>query len=187
MKLYDMKDPYNLDYARTRLIGTIVRLEGRAVFIEDIGGKTAYFHYLTDEVRKQSACNLTDLDITPVELGYINFNTDVYYITRMPMRRDWRQGLRALSCTTPTNRRIDIPNNVLGKAIENIYPKFEEAIEWIGKGYKAAAFSRNFALSSKGTIQYKERFNVGVVDGNNYLLEPKYEWVREALEEELTA
>lgn len=188
MKLYDFKDPYNLEYARTRLVGTIVRLKdnGRAVHIEDMSSKTAYFHYLTDEIRKQDACNLTDLDITPVELGYINFNGDVYYLTRMPMRRDWRQGLRQMSCMTPTNKRIDVPMSAIGKAIENIYPKFNEAITWVGKGFTSAAFSRNFAVTNKNTIQYKERFDVGVIDGDNYLLEPKFEWVREALEEELT-
>ena len=158
MKLYDFNDPYNLDYARTKLIGTIVRLDGRAIQIEDLSGKVAYYHYLTDDEKKQLSCPIKDIDITPVELGYINYNVDTYYLTRMPMRRDWRQGLRQLSCITPTNKRIDVPMSAVGKAIENIYPKFEEAIEKIGKGFKSIAFSRNFAVTSSGAIQYKERF-----------------------------
>lgn len=186
MKFYNLDDPLNLEYARSRLTGSIVKLEDRAIYVQDIEGEDCYFFYLTDEKRKVDVCDVTDLDITPVELGYSNYESKSFYLTRMPMRRDWRQGLRQLSTNTSTNQRIEIPFVSLGKCIENIYPSFEEAIEKV-KNYEVyeKAFSRNFSIIKELVLKYKGRFEVGKVEAGGYFLEPKFEWVRESLEEEM--
>lgn len=189
MKLYDLKDPVNLDYARSRLNGTIVRTDDRAVRVETISGrgKVVCTVLRTDEMIEVKWNNL---DITPVPLGYVNSGGSAFYLTRIPMRRDWKQGLRGNNMGTSNGRLLErLSDRVLAKTIENTYPSFKEVFETMvkeGGAILSRAFSRNFSITNRLEIEYKGRFSIGKIDEANstYELYPKFDWAREALEEE---
>lgn len=192
MKLYDLNDPLNLVYARTRLIGTIVTRKGKAINIIDITEDfTVVFATLSTGV--QSSCPWEELDITPVKLGYLNYNRNVHYIFRLPMRRDWKQGLRNSTISTVKGKNIErIPSRYLAKLIEGSYPKFNKVVEHLSSEksrVEAMAFSRNFAVNKSMELIYKDKFTVGKLDNENgtYDLDPQFLWTVETLEEDLAA
>ena len=173
------------DYAKSRLRDTIVRFGNTPIIISSIGAREVqYMDMLTDAM---GICKLKDLDINPVPLGYLNSNANgAIYMTRTPMREDWRQGLRATSMRS-LPERYDPSFRELGKLIVGQYPSLKEAL--FDTHPKGTAFSRSFAVFKGGEqLFYKGKFNIGSIGGrHNINLLPNFEWVRDELEEELAA
>jgi len=192
MKLYDLNDPLNLVYARTRLIGTIVTRKGKAINVMDITEDFTVV-YITLSTGTQAHCPWEELDITPVKLGYLNYNRNAHYIFRLPMRRDWKQGLRNTTMSTVKGKNIErIPGRYLAKLIEGSYPKLNKVLEHLcseKSKVSTMAFSRNFAVNKYMELLYKDKFTVGKLDNDNgtYELDPTFHWVVETLEEDLAA
>lgn len=187
MKGYD-----TAEYARTRLLETIIRFEGRPVMVANCEdhGNTIMIHFneiMGDHPPDAKPIEMFDLD--PVPLGYVNFSARATYITRMPMRKDWRQGMRMsniadVSGFSPTR----MPFRVLGKTIMGDFPTFHRAIEGVSRKSKPAesmAFSRDFAVTNEGILQYKGILNVGEVNLSeaSVIFPEKNNWVREAFNE----
>jgi hypothetical protein len=171
-------------YAATRLKECIVRLkDGTPVFVNGIARKDVVGYALaTPDVPLKN--KLEDLDINPVPLGYTNTAFGAVYVTRIPMREDWRQGLRRINIRTiPV---MDIDYECLDATIRGVYPTFKEAIKLADKR-GVAAFSRSFAVDKDKTIWYKGRWKVGKVDMFGHALDEKFTWLRESLDEELVA
>jgi len=174
-------------YAAERLVNTIVRYNGKAVKIItiDMDGGVALKYLVSG---RNDVCKLADLDITPVPLGYVNVGTYATYVSRSPVRRDWKQGLRTntMRCTGDRFRPEEIPNKSLALAIENVYPSLNDAFSAIDAGVNAMAFSRDFALIGNRGIMYK-----GIVEVGNFLdkkdkryhLNDNAKWLLESLEE----
>lgn len=191
------------EYARTRLEGTIVRnaidnepLLVHAIlndgnckvrFLKDMEGETIF-----DGFWPGGYVRLSDLNLKPVPLGFVNSNGIASYLSRIPMRKDWKQGLRGANCGS-TNLRLDrikaqdFRNCVLGD-----FPKFKTALEQVQNkpttraGNKVIAFHRHWALAScqgKIFLYYKGTSIVGTVIDGQPVLDPSYTHLTEYLKE----
>lgn len=181
----------NVEYAKGRLKNSIVNLEdGRPVYVIDIDGlEYVLTQSLVEEERV--VVKLTDLDLTPVKLGWVNFGAHCIYATRIPIRGVWKQGLCRdnVKFLSPFNNKAHcpMPSPSLGHTILGQYPTFDSAVRsviGIGKDTKAVAFSRNWAITSSNLL-YKGRI-VGNHDQGELLLNRQHEYLEETLQEEVS-
>lgn len=187
-------------YAHKRLVGTIIKIDGRAAFVDQIADKKVAYIELVTGARKVQDVN--KMDITPVPLGYINMPQGfITYAMRTPKREDWRQGLRinnTLRLITHDEGGIELlrgqrlfPETVnkvdLGVTIEGIFPKFKDVVRnAYDKMRHSQAFDRHFGIIKKEKkILYKGELLVGELLDNKgtYRLFDDFQWVREELEE----
>jgi hypothetical protein len=191
MLLYD-----DFNYAAGRLIGTVVLYKKRPVLINDMAGNNVHFQdILTGKTNIVHWSN--DFDLTPVPLGHTNFNGHAYYVARIPMRKDWKQGLRTgnmRGIAVGTDVGVDpgmvgIPYSEIGRTIIGDFPPIKNVITNMqSPGVKSQAFSRAFALDKALNIWHKGCRNIGkIIDGNKikYELKDEFFWARETLEEAL--
>lgn len=187
MKGYD-----TADYAATRLNETIIRLGDEPVMVLAChqSGKNimvTYSHIMEDMPPSEAPLEAFNLD--PVPLGYVNFGGRAVYMTRMPMRKDWRQGMRMSNIVDHSGSAHNrLGFKVLGQTIMGKYPTFERVIEGLNRKSKppeGIAFCRDFSIKQGGLLEYKGFFNVGLVNlqDASTTIDPKYEWVREAFNE----
>jgi hypothetical protein len=173
------------DYAHSRLVDTIVRLKGEPVFVHKVSkGMIATVHRLDDE--EVFNCAAGELDLHPVPLGYCNFNKHACYISRVPMRRDWRQGLRRGNFISQGAVNADRrPFDAIRKTILDEFPKFTDALKIIKK-IKSVAWHRHWAMDAHGQLLHKggER-PVGIVEDGIPVLTSRYMYLTEALKESL--
>lgn len=183
-----MKAYEEADYARSRLPETIVRLtNGKPIFIQSVLANKVYYNHLGED--EQRVCKLSDLNINPVPLGYVNEGNNAFYLTRSPVREDWRQGLRSRTMRVVGalgGMGFDLDDNSIAKTILGEYPSFKTALKNAEAG-AATAFSRNFAILPGRTLQYKGRFECGLINQFGPALHRNMFWVQEELEEELAA
>jgi len=182
--VYDLKD---INYAKERLVDTIVRYNRRAVWVKliDAGGQCT-FEYLTTGTRR--VCALHELDLKSPLLGYVNTENSPCYVVRRPMRRDWRQGLRHnnITCIGFNARETrGIPSADLARTIKGRYPKFDEVIESFKLGdRKGLAWCRTWAVI-KSTLYYKG-INVGAITKEGKPgLSQQFHYLQESLEESM--
>ena len=117
-------------YAADRLTGTIVRHNEKAVKVGMVAGADAV-EIVYVVANKRSLCPLKELDITPVPLGFCNYNGNVTYLSRCPVRQDWKQGLRSktLRSSSPNWHVDEIPFKVIGTTIEGTFPSLDDSIK----------------------------------------------------------
>lgn len=174
------------EYANSRLTETIVRLKGEPVFIHRIGpGMVAHYNLLEGDGEVHS-CMTEELDLRPVPLGYCNYNKHACYLSRIPMRRDWRQGLRRGNFISLSGAAAErIPYEALKKVILGDYPTFAAATEAVKK-IKSIAWHRHWAIDCHGQILHKGHEKpVGLVRNGEIELHSKYIYLTEALKEAL--
>lgn len=185
MKSYD-----TAVYAATRLVGTVVRKGDLPIVVGDViedGGTIKVVYGDLDGPPNTHSCNLDEVNLDPIPLGYANTRGGAIYMTRMPMRKDWKQGLRINNMMSADNYPIGgfkgLKDAILGK-----FPSLSTAATAVNGGSKdSVAFSRNFAVHKGGNVVFKGRLVVGKVtpDRENVTLEDKYSWVKEILNEDL--
>lgn len=174
----------DFEYANSRLAGTIVRLEdGEPVFVHEVlRGMHAEVSKLSD-LYNPLKVNAKDLNLTPVTLGMCNFEARAHYLYRMPMRRDWKQGLRNGNFTCATVPVQLIPPDILRQVIIGEYPSLKKCLEVVvGGDARDMAWSRSWAVSKAGLL-YKDEGIVGVIRGGTLILNDRYKHLQEALEE----
>lgn len=190
MRSYD-----TVEYASTRLIETIITHENIPILVTGVGGideKIELNAYeLSDEDNTVKSYYLDDCDLNPVKLGYVNFKKGTHYLTRVPMRKDWRQGLRMNTILTAQgDKPAMIPYHVIANTIMGKFPSFKECLERLNqsklKGVQSIAFCRNFSIS-KEELTWKGLFSVGSVnmENGNIHINDESSWVREDLDENL--
>ncbi len=166
-------------YAGTRLAESIVRLQksGEPVFVHNMNmtGEITYT-LLKDNQMCMGHCD--DLDMHPVKLGYVNHKNGVSYVQRKPVRRDWKQGLRAQNCVSYNVPFRNIAFNEVRDCIMGNYPKFADAL----KGNRVIAFHRHWAVRKATDLLYKEQIVGLIVDGKP-VLDKKFIHLKEYLEE----
>ena len=188
MKSYD-----TAEYAKSRLVETVIRHGNVPVMVYDVG-----VHSLTNKIIVKYQPIMTESDIAedeidnfnldPVQLGYVNYKNFAYYLTRMPMRKDWRQGLRLLNVVGPDGDRPPVPLKTIAETIIGNFPSFKSCLDKLNskKTIKSMAFCRDFSVSTE-EIQYKGVFPIGKVDmeNGNIHINDGMSWIREALDEAL--
>lgn len=180
----------DLEYASRRLNNTLVRLSN---------GNPFYVNrtYLDDAaVMWHSGNNLatgeqqqvlhSDLDLEPVPLGFVNTSSDMVYVARKPMRRDWKQGLSHNSMVTYGRLRPDEINmKLLVQPIMQQYPSFTRALSSLQGKKQSVAFSRDFGISKRGEellLIYRQH-RVGVVINGEPVLDTGKIFLQQHLQE----
>ena len=169
------------DYAEGRLAGTIIKLDGKAVKLSHCFGDMMAL-VVDISTGQDKEVKLDDLDLSPIQLGYVNRGGEAYYLKRLPKREDWRQGLR---CNNVSHHQM------LGMGVVQLlsgdYPTFEEAHERVtAYEQNSVAFSRVFAVEMYGYLRYKGRDCVGKVGKDAKItLHPTFLYLTEALKEAL--
>lgn len=181
-------------YAATRLNETIVRRNNQPVLVRNVSGDgmVDYYNILDGE---RGSCRLEDLDVRPMPLGYVNKAKKAYYMTRVPKRSDWRQGVRAnnvmLVCRTPLRGMLHSLIRALYKNKTNFDGCFTEI------AYRRASsmsFHQHWALKVRRNttkshqLCYKGIDNVGhVYEDKTFKLRKGCHHLKEYLEECLNA
>lgn len=188
-----MKTYEEADYANNRLKETIVRLkDGKPILILSVRSEQEIVYSdLSQDC--SGVCTLSDLNIDPVPLGYCNINNLSRYLVRMPMRQDWKQGLRSNSLRDIAGRRVEIQYKYLVDTIMGKFPSFKAAIDRINDKPKnpfrekdgkilSIAFNRDFCIKEENLIEYKGVFVVGTYTKNGgYDLKDRFGWVEDCL------
>lgn len=180
----------DLDYASRRLNNTLVRLaNGDPFFVsrtyfDDMG---VMRHYGTNLAQGESQeCLHTDLNLEPVPLGFINTTSDMVYVARKPMRRDWKQGLSHNSMITHGKLRPeDVNMKLLVQPIMQQYPSFSRALSSLQGKKNSVAFSRDFGISKRDgqiILAYRQH-RVGIVLDGQIVLDPSKLFLQQHLAE----
>ncbi len=180
-------------YADSRLAGSMVRnLEGLPVYVDCVqeDGDVVAIVY-ENNVPNEKILSLDDLDLTPVELGYVNTEEfGAVYACRRPMRRDWRQGLRHNNIVV-LGRNIN-PASLSWleycKTILGDFPKFDSIVDKLRerKLDTPAAWCRQFSLHPDSTVYYcGERVGEYSLKHGKIMLNKEHVYLQEALEEVL--
>lgn len=178
------------EYAATRLNETIVRLNGVPIMVTRVDEDGTVVGYYLNSLRSL-VTTLNEIDINPVDLGYCNREVgEAIYLTRAPMREDWRQGLRHNTLRTSDGRRADyITLSELGRTIEGSFPTMMVALGRVmSKAINSLAFSRDWAFNNQAdgdVIANYKGMSVGLVDPRSLTitLAPRFNWLNETLEE----
>lgn len=194
-----MKDYYNLDQIRMRLRNCIVSLDNRFVYIQEIeqGSKSkSYKIYYTDlRSRAETFTGFIpeqELRFDNFRLGMGNTKTGVsrlkhaVFVSRMPTRvaRDGLCSSNTIGYYVLKSRWLPFDNlPVLDSILNNVYPSYEEIIESI-KPDESVAFSRNFAVTGKGHLLFRDRGVVGIANKTPELSKDFF-YLRELLNQEL--
>lgn len=179
-------------YAQTRIQGTIVRLlDGTPVYVLSVGNGPCSVLDIRHGLRNfDEAVNvdLDDLDLRPVNLGYVNDPVDGHtsinaeYYIRIPKRRDWKQGLRGENCKGSGHGWRHLSMKSLRKTILGDFPSFNQALAKAKKHGIIVAWHRHWATDGH-TVYYRNNESVGSVEGKSVSLEPRNKYLTEALED----
>lgn len=183
MKTYD-----TAEYAGSRLNETIIRLDGVPVMVlncsESFDGILVKYEDIM--TAKTGKALLSKFDLNPVPLGYVNNEGNAHYVTRMPLRNDWKQGIRQRSICDCNGFGVGhIPYTNIGHTIMGKFPTMKATLESLSAYCKSMAFSREFAAQRDGSLVYKSLFTVGKINMDNgaVAIDPAYSWVKESFDE----
>ena len=184
----------SVEDAQMRLTGCVVRYKDDPVYIHSVNHSEARGIYANlsilgseDQIRK--GVNDPEWDYRPIPTGYMNYASNAFYITRIPIRK-WKQGLHADNVVSlPATRRVmDLVRTVEFKSVvKNLYPTFDDINTMIRLGLKGGAFHRKFCLrgnmyAKTPMLEYMGEV-VGLVhDGKPELL-PQFLFLTEELQE----
>lgn len=182
----------DLDYARKRLDGTLVNTNGGEPFLVDnitIDGSGTMVCYGTNlSSDTVETVNLSDIDLSPVKLGFVNIGGRMIYACRKPMRKDWKQGLSLNTLIVYGGDKRDLGLRGLTKTVMGVYPSFGDCVSYVRKTKnRSMAFSRDFGLSDKGgvtTLMYR-KYDVGKLVGDLLVLNPQSFFLEQHLAEAL--
>lgn len=135
--------------------------------VQKCTAKDLEVEYIVIKTSENGKASLDKIDISSPPLGYLNNGGTSVYITRVPIRGYWRQGIGLGNiCVVGDGGKDEVPNfasppysdTIMGK-----YPSYEECLEKVWKKEKTkVAFSRHFALSK--TSLYYKGYVVGTLD-----------------------
>lgn len=182
----------DIEYADSRLRYTFVKLlgSGEVVYVKQLHSDPPGVTLTNEEREFLVPWGRNLLDLTPITLGYtVKGTRPSIYLQRVPLRRDWRQGLRYDNLDKSTkdfNKIFDgsIRNIValLNGIQKGVYPTIEEAYDETTSGGGKVAFDRHFAVNyNEDTyhcrLLYRD-WDIGVVDPNcNITLHHEYQYL----------
>ena len=147
----------DVQYAKTRLMETIVRYKERAVLVHNVwdGGESLRLSSsdcVTGEFVEDN--DIDEFDLTPVPLGFVNRYKRTLYVSRKPMREDWRQGFRAHNAQILYGWEdgIEFDYKSIGQTINGEFPLIGETLLLYGE---RVAWHRDFCYDWSGAIHYK--------------------------------
>lgn len=160
------ENDYN--YANTRLVDSLVRLEDGSPFYVLTVQNDGYVIGIVNNNHKELRVPIKDLNLEPVKLGYMNSKRKAGYLMRIPERK-WKQGLRERNIYSKDGVTVNILSPNLFNTIRGIYPSLKDCVDYLyNDEVLSSAFSRDFSVYTKGAskkiyLRYKY-FTVGKVD-----------------------
>lgn len=171
------------EYAASRLLESVVRLDSEPIMIERIEPNCSVF-YTSLSNNEVGMTQLDKLDVRPVSLGYVNYKGYASYVVRVPKRRDWRQGMRynnIKSLSGPAAQ--EIPMRFIAKTIVNSFPAYKKCCENFTGVRDSIAWHRHWAIKKNGDLLYKGEGVVGKIVEGQPLLDEKHLYLQEYLRE----
>lgn len=153
----------DIDYARSRLSGTVVFHKGSPVYVYNV--------HSWDEVEVASCgrysihyyCPFNELDLNPPKLGFVNTDYQCQYLVRDPARQ-WKQGFRQNQISREGFRTPNINSVEMSNMYRNVYPSLDNCIELLSCGEaESQAFHKLFAISLLEKSKFRLLFKTKVV------------------------
>ena len=170
-------------YARERLSQTLVCLnDGTPAYIKNVMEDGKVYYSLLTDLDGEKEGKLSDIDLTPIKLGWVNTNRGIAYTTRVPARK-WKQGLSMdIFYIVYRGDKVNLafPSSYLIDTVKNNYPSYKSIKETITPTTKKA-FSRNWAVDAQA-LMYNGRV-VGVMDQYTTALNKRDAYLREFFQE----
>lgn len=176
-----------------QLVGTIVMKGRTPVMVDDVTGEGALrTNYTTLASGRTGACQLDDLSLRPVTLGYLNYRGRSIYLSRMPRRR-WKHGLDSQNISAVSNKNTTVGfdamqvKRALSSCILGNHAAFGEALDRVREEAIELSFSRIFSLgpAREGENLYHKGRKVGTVQNDQPVLQTKFRFLEESLQEGL--
>ncbi len=182
----------NIHDAKMRLENTVVRHNKEPVHIKEVVQPRASYFLLLDYLRtgKHGKISLRDkaLDLSPVPLGNMNHEGEVYYATRTPQRM-WKQGLHRdnFLCRSRLHgyMGVSLTCKAIVNTINGTYPSIVKGHRMIEEGVMVGvAFSRHFSLLQDRVVVFNNKLSIGVLhkDLITFTLNNKYMYLKEHLQ-----
>lgn len=178
-------------YAKTRLEGTWVKYNKEPVFVERIDGCNSCLVLPmkpNGDYGIEFVVNMDDLDLCPFNLGYANLGDVALYVSRQPMRRDWKQGLRVENIVVSANGEPTTRYRIRSKGFYDMfmgtYPDFKQALTK-SKALGSCAWHKHWAATTGQVLQYKHGEVVGSIVNGKPVLDKGFEYLKESLQESL--
>jgi len=176
------------DYAARRLNETLVRkVDGTPFQIRTTGrdenNKLTHTGINYNSNRIETVRH-DEILLEPVQLGFVNTRSNMLFVCRKPMRKDWRQGLSTTSIVYYGNMgRDDFSMKLLVQPIMNQYPSYGTALGMLDKK-QSVAFSRDFGLvaGEEMALVYR-KYTVGKIMGKLPVLNKNSFFLQQHLEE----
>jgi hypothetical protein len=170
------------EYAASRLVGTVVMVKRRPVYVERIDYNKTVHGLTFDKKRHTIRCKLSELSVLSLDLGFYNYNGSAYYMSRKALRHDWRQGLR------PNNvMSIPIMNDIrhidIAKCMLHRYPTFAQAVARVSNNDYSCAWSKDFCVTNRNVIRWK-LYEVGTIGGEKIVLNGNFKFLNKLLREQ---
>lgn len=168
----------DLEYAKKRLEGTLIRKsDGHPFIVDQVSVESKVMVCFGTDMASGviETLPLSQLDLTPVKLGFVNYNGKMVFVCRKPMRKDWKQGLSLNSLVVYGSDKRDIGLRSLTKTVMNDYPSLADCISYLKKTKnRSMAFSRDFGLASRGeeTLLVYRKYEVGKLIEGRLVLNP---------------
>jgi len=190
------------DYARSRIVSSYMKGKDKKdglYKILDIRGRSnrldeAVIYTLNSDFQEKQL-KINQLNFSPGTLGYVNdrMSGSAMFVSRVPIRRDFRQGLRSSqlcyirngSSNFVTEQWFELNIKGLSRCLSDDYPPLSHVIEEVEEANIDMAFSKNFALSNKYKLLYKG-FVIGDLTKNDtFKLQTSFNFVEEEFAKEV--
>jgi hypothetical protein len=188
----------DLEYANKRLGGTFINtVHNRLFYLTEVATTVenkkvklvANGTFISDDPNASSEAALLpveELDMSPLQLGYVfcRKRQRPVFVSRLPMRNAYRQGLSMNTIETSEGTRNDISATDLLMPVYSRYPNLKTARDMAVKGY-GQPFSRQFAINPEGLLVYRGRAIVGKIEGDAKpvaVLSPQHAFLQQHLD-----
>lgn len=128
------------------------------------------------------------VNLVPVQLGYVNYPRDCSYVSRIPDRRCYKQGLSSQSIKSSRGGVMLSDDRYLAETIRGNFPTLRECLSEIAgsDSVNRRAFHRHLAVEVDrdlgiGYLEYKGKRIGHSPDCIKWNVSPKYHFMREIL------
>lgn len=191
-------------YAKSRIVGTYLfakeNKEGLFRIVDIVAPRTNRLDksvlLVKDREGQSREANIDFFRFAAPPLGWVNPNEgEAFFLARGPVRKDYKQGLRAnqlyniknAGLWTPVRDNfMEVNHKPVSRTLEGVYPSLDRAIELVEEYSGAVAFSRAFCLSGNYKLLYRGSRKVGTLDNTDKLkLDNEFNFLQQELEAEV--
>ena len=180
---------YNLNLVQSRLMNTIIRVNGVYVYVVDVGRNRGRQFYIVDQIGQEQKITMENIAYDNMSIGMLEMSdARILWTSRMAVRR-WKVGL---NWANYGYRAFDSDGYVMFnrgsftgalysifKMLNGEYTTYSEALKQ-GRG----ALSKHYAISAGNRIMRKTTC-IGVIQNGVPVIAPKYNYFQQEFEKEI--